>query len=164
MGRRAAGLTLVEVVVAVAVLGVVAAGLHQVALQFTTGYHRVTGQAYARERAAAVLRVLLDGSGEEPGLRAAREVRVAPGGEGIAYLAGEEGRTPIVVEYFRVGSRLYRSVHPDEGGWPRWAGGTAVLEGVRALSVSWEGGTWRIVLCLEGEPSEVLVTGVRPRN
>lgn len=164
MGHREDGLTLIEVVVTVAILGLVVAAVNQVWVQFATGYERTADQVYRHERAVAVLRELVDGAGQEPGLRAALEVRTAPGGNGIAYVAARAGGERIVVEYYLVGSQLYRSARAWYEGWPRWTGGSVVLTRVAAFSISWESGLYRITLALEGDRGAVLVTGVRPRN
>lgn len=162
-GQR--GLTLLEAVVSVAILGIVVLAINQAWVQFTTGYARTTEQAYRQERAVAVLRELVDGVGEEPGLRAACEVRTASGGDGIAYAVRRAGGERRVVEYYLAGSELYRSAREWYDGWPEWTGGSVVLTGVSAFSINSEsGGLYRIRLSLQGEPGIALVTGVRARN
>ncbi|MDI6823825.1 MAG: prepilin-type N-terminal cleavage/methylation domain-containing protein [Bacillota bacterium] len=164
MGHRENGLTLIEAVVTVAILGIVVAAVNQVWVQFATGYERTTDQAYRQERAVAVLRELVDGVGQDPGLRAALEVRTTPGDSGIAYVAARAGGERIVVEYYLVGSQLYRSARAWYEGWPQWSGGSVVLTRVATFSISWESGLYRITLALEGDQGAALVTGVRPRN
>jgi len=166
VGHREKGLTLIEVVVTAAILGIVVAAVSQVWVQFATGYGRTTDQAHRQERAVAVLRELVDGAGQEPGLRAALEVRTAPNGNGIAYVATGAGGERVVVEYYLVGSQLYRCARAWRHGewWPQWSGGSVVLTGVAAFSISWESGLYRIRLALEGDRGAELVTGVRPRN
>jgi prepilin-type N-terminal cleavage/methylation domain-containing protein len=164
VGHRVKGFTLIEVVVTVAILGIVVVAINQVWVQFATGYERTTEQAYRQEQAVAVLRELVDGVGEEPGLRAALEVRTASGGKGIAYVAARAGGERIVVEYYLAGSQLYRSVRTWYEGWPQWSEGSVVLSGVGTFSISWESGLYRITVALEGDQGVLLVTGVRPRN
>ncbi|MEW5933280.1 MAG: prepilin-type N-terminal cleavage/methylation domain-containing protein, partial [Bacillota bacterium] len=146
MGHRENGLTLIEAVVTMAILGIVVAAVNQVWVQFATGYERTTDQAYRQERAVAVLRELVDGVGQEPGLRAALEVRTAPDGNGIAYVAARAGGERIVVEYYLAGSELYRSARAWYEGWPQWSGGSVVLTQVATFSISWESGLYRITL------------------
>ncbi|MDI6895178.1 MAG: prepilin-type N-terminal cleavage/methylation domain-containing protein [Bacillota bacterium] len=159
------GLTLVEVVVTVAVLGIAVLAIDQAWVLFAAGYGRTTEQAYRQERAVAVLRELVDGAGDEPGLRAACEVRTASGGDGIAYAVRRAGGERRVVEYYLVGSEVYRSARDWYDGWPEWTGGSVALTGVSAFSINSEsGGLYRITLSLQGEPGIALVTGVQARN
>ncbi|MFZ5767181.1 MAG: hypothetical protein ACOY3F_00580 [Bacillota bacterium] len=161
-GHPEAGMTIVEAIVAAALLGIAVFAIAQTQVFLHRGYEHGIEKSYRSSRAAAAMREIIDGSGDVPGLRAAAEVRIRSGGTGIAYLVTTRDGSSRVREYYVSGTDLLRATREPEQGWPQWSDGQVVVGGVSAFSASSEGSLW--VVSITTVDGTTLTAGALPHN
>ncbi len=139
---NARGVTLLEVLVAVAVMGLILGPTLYVMTQGTRTEASTRRQFSQQEQAYRVLREIVDGRDEVPGLRQARAVSI---NGGLSFLAGSSSAT-----YYLADGKLYRKVCPvppcavEDPVTP--SGGTEVLADVQAFQVTRSGRLLTITL------------------
>ncbi|GEA15371.1 hypothetical protein E308F_16150 [Moorella sp. E308F] len=170
--RDSKGFTLVEVMVVVAIIGLIAIPIYDIYLRGWQANTKAFRQTNTQDAAVKVMEEICDGftnnGARVEGIRGAGAVTFdSPDYSRFAYLAGTS-----VVSYYLNDGVLYRSVHPDNGSVViNETGGVQIAGNVKNFMVKPDSGKLVSITLEIGQGSDVntksditLATKILPRN